>query len=92
MQYPVSSNPWRVPGSIRQNRPHQFRIIDFSRRRIDSFEQLIHLLVAHLLAQIRQDISQLSDTNETCHVLIEDLEAAAVFFGFAGIAEATGTI
>ena len=63
-------------------------IVDLSGRRVDRLEQLIHLVVRHLLAQVRQDVLQLTDTNKARHVLIEYLETPAVFLGFAGVAEA----
>jgi hypothetical protein len=34
----------------------------------------------------------LTNTNETCHILIKDLEAAAVFFWLARVAEATWAV
>ena len=39
--------------SIRQNRPDEIGVIDLTGTCINSLQQLIHLLIAHLLAQIR---------------------------------------
>ena len=55
---------------------------------VDSLEQLVHLLFRHLLAQVGQDVLELADTDEARHVLVKHLEAAAVFLGLAGVAEA----
>lgn len=63
-------------------------VVDLARARVDSLEQLVDLLVGHLLAQIRQDVLELADADEACHVLVEDLESAAVLLGDAGVAEA----
>jgi hypothetical protein len=82
----------RPASSIRENRPHQVSVVDFTRTRIDGLQQLIHLLIAHLLAQIRQDVSQLPHADETSHVLVEDLETSAVFFGLARVFETAGSV
>ena len=37
-------------------------------------------------------VAQLSYSNEACHILVEYLESAAVFFGLAGLAEATRAV
>lgn len=86
---PTSSNS---KASIRQNRPHQLGVIDLATRRVDGLEQLVDLVIAHLLAQIGQDVAQLADADEARHVLVEDLEAAAVFLRFARVAEAAGPV
>lgn len=86
---PTSSNS---SPSIRQNRPHQLGIIDLATGRVDGLEQLVDLVIAHLLAQIGQDVAQLADADEARHVLVEDLEAAAVFFRLARVAEAAGPV
>lgn len=59
------------------------------RARINGLEQLIHLLLGHLLAEIRQDVLELADADKACHILVEHLEAAAVLLGLAGVTEAT---
>jgi len=41
---------------------------------LDALEQLINLLIRHLLAKLGEDVSQLSSTNVTVSFLIEDLE------------------
>ena len=68
------------------------RIVDLSRARIHSLEQLINLLIAHLLAQVRQNVAELAHSDKPCEFLIEYLETAAVFFRLAGVAEAAGTV
>ena len=67
-------------------------IIQLPGTRIHRLQQLIHLLLTHLLAQIRQNIPELPDPNETREVLVEHLEAAAVLLGLAGVAEAAGPV
>jgi hypothetical protein len=67
-------------------------IVDLSTPGVDGLEQLIHLIVRHLLAQVRQDIPQLANADETRHVLVEYLEAPAVLLGLAGIAEAAWSV
>jgi len=78
--------------SIRQNRPHQVHVIDLPTACINCLQQFVHLLITHLLAQICQDVPQLSDTNKSRHVLVEHLEAAAVFFWLAWVLEAAGAV
>ena len=77
---------------VRQYSPDKVHVVDFSTAGIDCLEQLIHLLVAHLLAQICQDVSQLTYTDEAGHVFVEYLEAAAVFFRLARISETAGSV
>lgn len=67
-------------------------VVDLSGARVDSLEQLVHLLIRHLLAQIRQDVLELADADEARHVLVEDLETAAVLLGLAWVAEAAGAV
>jgi hypothetical protein len=67
-------------------------IVDLTRTRIHRLEQLINLLIAHLLAQICQNVPQLSYTNEARHILIEHLKAATVVLRVIKIAEAAGTV
>jgi len=67
-------------------------VVDLSTAGINSLEQLIHLIVTHLLAEIRQDIPELTDTDETSHLLVEDLESAAVLFWLAWVAETTRSV
>ena len=87
----VQPIPRPIP-SIRQNRPNQISIVDLSRTRINSLQQLIHLLITHLLPQIRQDVPQLPHADKAAHVLVEHLKPSAVLFWFAWIAEAAGSI
>jgi len=67
-------------------------VVQLPTARVHSLQQLIHLIITHLLPQVREDIPELSHADEAREVLVEDLEAAAVFFGLAGIAEAAGTV
>lgn len=67
-------------------------VVDLSTAGVNSLEQLIHLIVAHLLAKIRQDVSELTDTDETSHLLVKDLEAAAVLFWLAWVAETARSV
>ena len=75
-------------------RPHQLNVIDLSAAciDIDTLQKLVDFLVTHFLAQVCQDISQLPYTNEACHVLVENLETATVFFRLAGVAEAIWSV
>ena len=42
---------------------------------LNTFEQLINLLVCHLLTELGENISQLSSTDITVPFLIKDLES-----------------
>ena len=78
--------------SIRKYSLNHIHIIQLSTARIHRLEQLIHLLITHLLAQICKDIPELSHADEARQVLIEHLEASAVFFRLAWVAEAAGSV
>lgn len=78
--------------SIGENRPHQVHVIDFSAACVYRFEQLINFLVTHLLTQIGENIAQLTDTDETGHIFVEDLKATAVFFRLARVLEAIWSV
>ncbi|KAI3486847.1 hypothetical protein L1887_49553 [Cichorium endivia] len=52
-------------------------VVQLARAGIHSLEQLVDLLVAHLLAQVREDVAELADADEAREFLVEDLEAAA---------------
>lgn len=67
-------------------------VVQLARAGIHSLEQLVDLLVAHLLAQVREDVAELADADEAREFLVEDLEAAAVLLGLAGVAEAAGAV
>ncbi len=67
-------------------------VIQLPTARVHSLQQLIHLIITHLLSQVRKNVPKLSHADEAREVLVEDLETAAVFFGLAGVAEATGTV
>lgn len=77
---------------VGENRADEVHVVDLPTARINRLEQLVHLVITHLLAKVREDISQLTDTDEACHVLVKDLESAAVLFGLAGISEASGAV
>ena len=77
---------------VLQNHLHHIHIVQLPTTRIHSLQQLIHLIIAHLLSQIRQDVSELPNSNETRQILVEDLETSAVFLWFAWVAEAAGSV
>lgn len=45
-----------------------------------TLQQLINLLVRHLLAELRQDVSKLARTNEPVALFIKDLETTDELF------------
>lgn len=49
------------------------------RANLDTLQELINLLVRHLLAQLCQNVSQLSSTDESIVLLVEHLETADEF-------------
>lgn len=57
-----------------------------------ALEQLINLLLAHLLAQVCQNVLDLTLADKARPVLVEYLEAADVFFDVKGFAEAAGAV
>lgn len=63
---------------IRKYCLNQLLIIHIPALHIHSLEQLIHLVIAHLLPQVREDIPQLPHADEARELLVEDLEAARV--------------
>ncbi len=67
-------------------------IVDLAGAGVNSLEQLVDLLIRHLLAEIRQDILDLADADKSSHVLVEDLESAAIFLRLARVAEAAGAV
>lgn len=67
-------------------------VVDLSAARVHSLEKLIDLLIAHLLSQVGQNVAQLSNADKSRHVLIEDLEAAAVLLWLARVAESAGAV
>ena len=73
---------------VRGSNHPRTRVVDLARARVDGLEQLVDLLVRHLLAQVGEDVLELADADEARHVLVKDLEAAAVLLGLAGVAEA----
>lgn len=83
-----------TPGAryIARPRATHTSVVDLARAGVHSLEQLVDLLLSHLLAQVGQDVLELADANKARHVFIKHLEAAAVFFGLAGIAEAAWSV
>jgi hypothetical protein len=67
-------------------------VANLAAARVHRLEQLVHLLVAHLLAQVGQDVSQLPDADEARHILVKHLEAAAVLLRLAWVAESAGAV
>lgn len=59
--------------------------VEGARSDLNTLEQLINLLVRHLLAELGEDISQLSGTNEAISFLIKDLETADKFLYNPGL-------
>ena len=67
-------------------------VVDLSRAGIHSLQEFVHLVIGHLLAEICENVLELTDANEACHVLVEDLETTAVLFRLTGIAEAARAV
>lgn len=68
-------------------------VIDLVVARIDrALEQLVDLLLAHLLAQVRQDVLDLALADEPAAVFVEHLEPADVLFDVEGLAEPAGAV
>jgi hypothetical protein len=68
-------------------------VVDLVIARIDgALEQLIDLFLAHLLAQVRQNVLDLALADEPAPVLVEYLEAANVLLNVEGLAETTGAV
>jgi len=78
--------------SVGQDRSDKIHIIDLSAAGVDCLQQFINLFIAHLFAQVCQDVSQLPNSDEPSHVFIKYLEAATVFFWFARVSESTGSV
>jgi len=67
-------------------------VVDLSTAGVNGLEQLIHLVIAHLLAKICEDVSKLTNTDKSGHLLVEDLETTAVLFWLARVAEAARSV
>lgn len=67
-------------------------VVDLAGAGIHGLQELVDLLVGHLLAEVREDVLELANSDEARHVLVEDLEAAAVLVRLARVAEATGAV
>ena len=63
-------------------------VVDFAGAGVDRLEQLIDLIVGHLLAKIGKDVAQLADADEARHIFVKDLKAAAVVGRVVELAEA----
>lgn len=87
----TSSSDWCVTGQ-RECRLSLTSVRNLAAAGVDGLEQLVDLVVAHLLAQIRQDVAQLPDADEARPVLVKHLEAAAVLVNVARVAEAAGAV
>lgn len=59
---------------------------------LDTLEQLVDLIVAQLLSQAGQDISQLSSADKAIALLVEHLEAADELFWCSCWLEAVGAV
>jgi hypothetical protein len=57
-----------------------------------ALEQLFDLLLGHLLAQVRQDILDLSLADEARSVLVKDLEPPDVLLNVKGLAETARSV
>lgn len=57
-----------------------------------ALEQLVDLLLAHLLAQIGQDVLDLALADKSAAVFVKHLEAANVLLNVEGLAEAAGAV
>ena len=78
---------------VLRNSLHKLPVIHLVIARINrALKQLVHLLLAHLLAQIRQDVLDLALADEPRAVLVKHLEAADVLFDVEGLAEAAGPV
>jgi hypothetical protein len=89
----ITSQPIPAPPrSVIKGANRHTSIINLPTPRIHRLQQLIHLIITHLLPQIRQDIPQLPNPNKARHILIKDLEAATVFFRFARVTEAARAV
>lgn len=87
----VLLSPYSTPhGTLRAVRTPVVNLIIARVNR--ALEQLIHLLLAHLLSQIRQDVLDLAFANEARPVLVKHLEATDVFLDVERFAEATGAV
>lgn len=58
-----------------------------SRANLDTLEQLVHLLVRHLLAELREHVAQLADADEAVAFFVEYLEAADELLCGSGVSE-----
>lgn len=72
--------------------PELTGVVDLARASVDGLEQLLNLVVRHLLAQIRQDILELPDADKARHILVKHLESTAVLLRLAWVAEASRAV
>lgn len=87
LQHPLALSPGIATAVVALT-----NIVDLPRIGVCRLQQLIDLLIGHLLAQVSQDISQLSNADETRQVFVKDLEAAAVFLRLAWVSEASRAV
>lgn len=71
---------------------HLTHVVQLAGAGVHSLEQLIDLIIAHLLAKVRKDVAELAHANKSCELFVEYLEATAVLFGLARVAESTGAV
>jgi hypothetical protein len=72
--------------------PRLTHVVQLARAGVHSLEQLIDLIIAHLLAEVCKDVAELAHADKSCELFVEYLEAAAVLFGLAGVAESTRAV
>jgi hypothetical protein len=78
---------------VLRNRLDKLPVIHLIIARINrALKQLIHLFLAHLLAQIRQDVLDLALADEARAVLVKHLEPADVLLDVEGLAEPAGPV
>ena len=67
-------------------------VVQLARAGVHSLEELVNLVVAHLLSEVCEDVTELANADEPCELLVEHLETAAVLFRLAGVAESTRAV
>lgn len=72
---------------------HKLNVVNIAvARNVNSLEQLVYLAIAQLLAQRRQNVSKLTDTDISSLVLVKDLESANVVLWLAKRLESVGAV
>jgi hypothetical protein len=73
--------------------PQRTPVVDLVVARVDgALEELIDLLLAHLLAQVGQNVLDLALSDKTRAVLVKHLEPADVLLNVKRLAEAAGAV